>query len=199
MSAAFTPLCGSAGRVFSIFTARTGLFSPFRSPVKGCVGGGAGAALPVGPCVVRGGGAVSGSSESEQAASPAPRTRAPSIAAARLRTVTSEADRTCEPSLDRSARGSRTPPGAPARPAVRPRAQDGSIPGGGIGAARSGTAGLRAVRRGGGGLGEVDAGRVVVDLEEVRERGASRERQHADEQLAAGDPGLGDGVVVEAA
>src|SRR5690606_39545449 len=79
--------------------------SPFRSPVKGCVGGGAGVALPVGPFVVRGGGAVSGSSESEQAASPAPRTRAPSTAAARLRTVMSEADRTCEPSLDRSARG----------------------------------------------------------------------------------------------
>src|SRR5918992_3427366 len=42
MSAAFSPCCGWAEWVLSIFTARTRLSRPVRPPVNGCVSGAAG-------------------------------------------------------------------------------------------------------------------------------------------------------------
>src|SRR5688572_3569682 len=96
MSAAATPLCGMALRVFSIFTASTGFFSPDLPPVKGWVEGG-GLALDGAAPGVPGGAAFAGLSEPEQPASEPPSAITPNMAAVLPRTIPFHAFRTIHP------------------------------------------------------------------------------------------------------
>ncbi|GLZ06873.1 hypothetical protein Acsp03_43390 [Actinomadura sp. NBRC 104412] len=82
MSAERTPVCGSAFRVFSIFTASTGLSTPRRPPVKGWVAGAVVVDAPACGAAALGGMAGSGPAL-EQDARAHPRTRAPTPAPTR--------------------------------------------------------------------------------------------------------------------